>query len=164
MNIFSNFGIQPILLLAQIVNFLVLLYILKRFLYGPILKVLDERKKRVTQSLKDAEEIERSLQKTQEESDKKFNQATLEARKIIEEATKDANTLLSDARAKATEAAQEIMEKSSQSIEFQKEKMMKEVRVEVADLVAMSLQKVTGKVLNSQDQKDLIESSLKEMS
>jgi len=66
MEIFNQFGINPLLLLAQVVNFAVLLFILKRFLYKPILKVLEERKKRIEESLKNAEEIEKRLVETAE--------------------------------------------------------------------------------------------------
>ena len=70
MDILNQFGVQPILLAAQVVNFLILLFILKKFLYGPILKVLDSRKKTIEQSLKNAEEIERRLLETTEEKEK----------------------------------------------------------------------------------------------
>ena len=70
MDILNQFGISPVLLTAQVVNFLVLLFILKKLLYGPLLKVLAERRKKIEDSLKNAEEIELRLQETNEKIDK----------------------------------------------------------------------------------------------
>ncbi len=75
MDILNEFGIKPILLAAQVVNFLILLYILKRFLYKPILKVLNERKNKIADSLKNAEEIERKLVEISEEEQKRIAKA-----------------------------------------------------------------------------------------
>ena len=68
MEILKNFGIQPTLLLAQIVNFTIILFVLKKFFYKPITKVLEERKRRIEESLKNADEIEAKLQKTAEKT------------------------------------------------------------------------------------------------
>ncbi|MBI2593944.1 F0F1 ATP synthase subunit B, partial [Candidatus Daviesbacteria bacterium] len=68
--ILSDFGVQPVLLLAQIVNFLVLLWILNKLLYKPVLKVLEERKAKIEKGLKNAEEIEKRLAQTAEEEEK----------------------------------------------------------------------------------------------
>ena len=65
MEIIRNFGIQPVLLLAQIVNFLIILYLLQKFFYKPIVKLLEQRKKRIEESLKNADLIEEKLKKTQ---------------------------------------------------------------------------------------------------
>ena len=66
MDILSQFGVKPILLAAQVVNFLILLFILKKFLYGPILKVLSERRKKIEDSLKNVEEIEKRYNEMKE--------------------------------------------------------------------------------------------------
>ena len=60
MQIFESFGIQPTLLLAQIVNFLIILFLLQKFFYKPIFKMFEDRKKRIEESLKSADLIERS--------------------------------------------------------------------------------------------------------
>src|SRR4030067_222054 len=79
MEVLEDFGVEPILLLAQVVNFVILLYILKRFLYKPILKVLEERKKRIETSVKQSEDI----QKRFDEMSKKQTEI-LDTEKIVQ--------------------------------------------------------------------------------
>jgi F-type H+-transporting ATPase subunit b len=160
---FSDFGIQPILLLAQIVNFLILLFLLKKFLYGPIVKVLDQRRDTIADSLKNAEEIETKLAKTEEEYEKRIAKASAESRKIIDEATKSASEIIKDAHTKAAEDMSDIMQKGRDSIVMEQQKMQQQMRSELTELVVMTLEKVTGKVLNKKDQVDIIEKTVKGM-
>lgn len=159
--IITDFGVQPVLLAAQIVNFLILLFLLKKFLYGPILKVLETRKKTIADSLKNAEKIEKRLADTEEESDKRITTAAKEAQKIIDEATKNAQLVVAEAHQKAQVDIDEMMEKGKQSIQFEKEKMQQEMREEISDIVVTALEKVTGKVINKADQKKMIDQAVK---
>src|SRR3989344_5440199 len=68
MDILKSFGIQPTLLLAQIVNFLIILFLLSKFFYKPIIRMLEDRKKRIEQSLTNTDLIEEKLKNTQEKS------------------------------------------------------------------------------------------------
>lgn len=162
--IFADFGVQPLLLTAQIVNFLILLVLLKKFLYKPLLKVLEERKQKIADSLKNAEEIEKKLLKTEEDREKVLAKASNEAQKIVEEATKSAQQIIADAHTKAASDMEVIFKKGQEAVRQEKEKMQQEIREELADLVTISLEKVTGKILNKKDQKDLVEGAVKNIS
>lgn len=162
--IFEQFGIKPILLLAQIVNFLVLLLILKKFLYGPILKVLENRKQKIVESLKNAEEIEAKLLQTEEDREIVIRKAFEEAQKIVNEATKSANQIIAQAHAKASADLEEIVRRGQGTIKLERERMQQELRGELANLVVISLEKVTGKILDKEDQKDLIAKSVRNIS
>lgn len=164
MDFLKDFGVDPRLLAAQVVNFLLLLFILKKFLYGPLLKVLEERKQKIKHALKQAEEIEEKLQKTEEEREKALEKATLEAQKIINEATASANQIVADAHSKAARDIELMIAKGQESINSDREKMQQELREELADLVVASLEKVTGKVLNKKDYKELVERGIKGLS
>lgn len=157
----EQFGINPLLLAAQVVNFLLLLFILKKVLYGPILKMLDQRKETIAQGLKNAEQIEKTLLKTEEDREKTLEKASLEATKLLEEATKTANQIVEESRVKASEEIAELVKKGQESVAAEREKMQQEIRSEIADLVVVSLQKVTGKVLTKTDQKKIVEESVK---
>lgn len=161
MDILTNFGVKPILLIAQIVNFTILLLILKRFMYKPLLKVLEERKKKIADSLKNAEEIEARLQKIGEDRERELTKAAKEAQAILDEATKNAQELVAEAHQKASQEAEKVFAKSSEQLKLEREKLQAQMRVELAGLVVAGLQKVSGKVLTKADQKDLIEQSLK---
>lgn len=164
MEILSDFGVKPILLIAQIVNFVILLWILKRFLYKPLLKVLEERKIKIADSLKNAEEIEARLQKIGEDREKELTKAAKEAQEIIDEAAKNAQGLIAEAHSKAAAEADRVLVKSHEQLKLEKEKLQSEMRAELSGLVAAGLEKVTGKVLSKSDQKGLIDKSLESVS
>ena len=159
--ILNQFGIKYILLLAQVVNFLVLLWILKRFLYKPILKVLEERKQRIAESLKNAEEIEKRLAETEKESEKKLSVASIEAKKILEETNKSVAQIIEEAHFRANKDMEEIVKKGQESINAEREKMHQEMREELAQIVVTALEKVTGKVITIKDQKKMIDDTVK---
>src|SRR3989344_8122556 len=89
MEILENFGIQPTLLFSQIVNFTIILFLLKKFLYKPILKVLDDRHKKIEESLKNAALIEENLKKTEDQSKKIVADAQAQAQTLITNAKKE---------------------------------------------------------------------------
>ena len=161
--ILNEFGVKPLLLAAQVVNFFVLLWILKRFLYRPLLKVLEERKQKIAESLKNAEEIEKRLLQTEEQSEKKLAEAAVEAKKILEETNKTVVQIIEEAHVKASHDMEEIVNKGMQSINAEREKMHQEMREELAEIVVVALEKVTGKVITKEDQKKMIEDTVKRM-
>lgn len=117
MDILEKFGVDPILLVAQIVNFLIILFILKKFLYKPILELLNKRKITIKEGLKQAEEARLKLEKIIIEEKQILKNAQLQARKIIE-----------DARQESVDTAREIHEGSKK----QTEKMLNDARAQMA--------------------------------
>lgn len=142
---------------------MILLLILQRFLYKPVLKMLEDRKKTIADSLKNAEEIEKRLTAVTAEREEQLKKASREAESIIKEATASANQIIAEARNKASADIEDMVEKAHQGIALDKEKMRQEIRAELADLVVVGLQKVTGKVLSEKDQKEMVQKSVKEL-
>lgn len=150
MEIFEKLGIEPQLLIAQAVNFFLLLFVLYKFLYGPVLKMLNSRTEKVEKSLKDAEEIEKRLLKTEEETKKIIENAKNEAKGIIAEADKSGreakDAILADAEAKS----QEIIENTNDQVRKEKDIMMNEIKKDLGSIVSASLiaiaQKEAGKI------------------
>lgn len=101
--LFAAFGVNGKLIIAQMVNFGALLFLLSYFLYTPILKLLDERRDRIAKGIKDAEEAEAKLVSSHSEG-----------KEIVGKAAKAAEVLLSDARTRADEKGMEIV-KAAQS-------------------------------------------------
>jgi F-type H+-transporting ATPase subunit b len=160
----EQFGLNPILLLAQIVNFLILLFILKRILYKPLLKVLEERKERISLSLKQAQEIEERLKKTEEEREDKLQKASLKARQIIDEATKSGSLVLEEAHKKASKDIEDMVKKANDKIASDRDSMRQQLKAELSSLVILSLEKVLNKKLTKKDQEELTDLSVKEIS
>ena len=163
MEFLNEFGIQPVLLAAQIVNFLIMLYLLKRFLYKPILKVLEERKKAIAQSLQNADEIESRLNKLTEEEEKRLLKSAQEGAKIIKEAQDSAVQIIDEAKVKAEDLAQDIVRKAQAQLQVEKQQLQQEVMDNLGEFIVLGLKKVTGKVLTKKDQQDLIKRSVKEI-
>ncbi|MBU1032272.1 F0F1 ATP synthase subunit B [Patescibacteria group bacterium] len=164
MDILNQFGVQPILLAAQVVNFLILLFILKRFMYKPLLKVLEERKRKIADGLKNAEEIERKLIETNEKMDLMITKASSEAQKIRDESRKEAAVFIEETKSKGEKIAADIIKKGGESLKLEKEKMEVEIRSSLSELVMVALQKVTGKTLSKKDEKEMIEKEIKKLS
>lgn len=162
MEILNQFGVKPILLLAQIVNFIILLLVLKKFLYKPILRILEERKEKIAESLKNSEEIEKKLAQILESRDKKLEEAAKESKKIIDEAVVSANQIIAESHEKALEQTQKIIAKSEEQMALEREKLHQEIRSELADMVALGLEKTAGKVLTTKDKEELAKSALKD--
>lgn len=159
--ILSDFGVQPILLAAQIINFLVLLFILQKLLYKPILKVLEERKRRIEESLLNAEKIQKELEETEIRREKVINEAIDEGKKIIAEATASAGQIISEAHTKAKSDMDAMMEQGVQMIAGEKDKMTREVKSEVAGMIEMSLEKVLGKSLDPKSHQKLVDEAVR---
>lgn len=160
MDILNEFGVKPLLLAAQAVNFLILLFLLKKFLYKPMLKMLDERKAKIAKSLSDADEIESRLLKTTEEQEKRLKEADKEAKTIIEDATKSANQIIKDAQDKASTDIEKMMAKAQSSLDAQRDQLHQEIKGELADLVVLGIEKVVGKVLTEKDKQDIVKKSI----
>src|SRR3989344_3618659 len=102
MEILNNFGFEPTFFIAQIINFLILAFIFKKFLYKPILKALSDRAKKVAQGIKDAESAQKALESAEDKKNEIIKAATLEAENIIsvtkKESEKTREELLEKAR------------------------------------------------------------------
>lgn len=163
MDFLKDFGVQPVLLAAQVVNFLILLFILKKFLYGPILKVLETRKKTIEQSLKNAEEIEKRLIEIGELQEKEIMKAAKKGEEIIKDASEYGNEIMADAHVQV----QKIVDKATKQTQLQlvrdKQEFEQSLRENVVDLVTTLVQKITGKILTDKDRKRVIEESLKNL-
>lgn len=164
MNILDTFGVQPVLLGAQIINFLILLLLLNKFLYKPILKVLEQRRQKIAESLKNAEEIEANLAKSEEDRDKKLQKAGQEAKDIIEEARQSATEIINDAHTKAVDEMQLLIAKTKQELDAERQKMAQELRGEFANLVVTSLEKVAQKNLSATDKQKLAKEAISQIS
>lgn len=164
MDILNQFGVQPILLAAQVVNFIILLFILKRFLYKPILKVLDERKKKIEDSLKNAEEIERKLQETEEQADKILKKALDEAQRILDDSKTAAAQVIDEGHKAASQIINKANEEAVKIIQVERLKLQREIRENTSNLVSLIFEKVIGKKVNLKDQKELIEKEIENIS
>lgn len=163
MEIFDTFGVSWGKLIAQIILFLVVYWILSKYAFGPLLKVLDERRRRIEEGQHNAEKIKKQLA-----------EAELRYQEILRKANEDATRLLEESRAsseahtqkqiqQAIKDAEGIIAKAQESITQERSKMVSEVKKEMVDLVVHTTAKVVGKVISPEDQKRLSEETSRQL-
>src|SRR3989344_3938875 len=109
MEILENFGVNPILLAAQIVNFLIIFFVLKKFLYKPILELLKKRQIMIKEGISQAEESRIKLEKVIIEEKNILRQAQLAAKKVIEDAKQESIELARQASDNAKKQTEKIL-------------------------------------------------------
>jgi F-type H+-transporting ATPase subunit b len=140
----SKFGIEPSLLIAQIINFGIVLFVLWKYAYKPILKVLQERQAKVKKSLEDAKAVELKLQKAEKMKQEKILEARTEAEKILDDAAQESENLRQQ-RLKEVQSEINGMKVHAQAeIVAQKAQALNQAKAEMVDLVISA----TGKVIN----------------
>ena len=164
MEIFKNFGIQPVLLLAQIVNFTIILFLLSKFFYKPISKALENRKRKIEESLKNAQAIEEKLEKTQEETSIILEEAQKNAQAIITDAKAEAQRIASQASLDARRTIEEALGKAKVQIEAHREAIEKQLEKETLNLVVAVVKKVLDRHLRPTERQELTTKALGEIS
>jgi len=163
MEIAKQFGIQPILLLAQIVNFLIILFVLKKFFYKPIVKMLEDRKKKIAESLENAQTIEEKLAKTEEKTAKILDEARNQAQVIITDTKSEAERIYEQATLDARKAGEELLIRAKDQIEKEKQDMKHEIEQETMVLVAGVVEKVLSRNLTAKEKDQMTAKSLSEI-
>src|SRR3954463_612112 len=156
-NVGGQFGFNKAIFISQIVSFLIVAFLLKKFAYGPILKVLLERRERIEEGLKNADRIKAELAKTEAARLEILNKANTQANKLIEEARAAAAKVQESETQKAIQQAEQIITKAREAAEADRVRMVAELRKEIGSLVVKATSQVTGKILTMDDQKRLVE-------
>lgn len=147
----ETFGINVPSILAQIVSFTVVAWVLWRFAFKPVLATITERQQTIESGLKYAEEMKAKLAAAQQESAAIVKNSQLEAGRIIEEARKTAKEFLDKQMQEATVRANDTLAKAQQAIELEHKKMLADARTEIARLVVTTTERVLAKKLNDAD-------------
>ncbi len=160
MQALETLGINLPSLLWHTVNFLILLALLWRFLYKPVVRMLDERSDRIKESMQRAEAIKEQLARTHEETQAALESARKEAQAIADQASQIGEQIKAQARKDAQTEADKILVQARQQIEQERRQMMAELRLEMASLVVLAAGKVIGQQLDDRAQHQLVEEFL----
>ncbi len=163
MELLSKLGIDWRLLIAQLINFGILLAVLYKFLYKPVLKLLHERSTKIEDGLKNAEAVEVKLKEAAALYETKTREARAEAVKLFDAAKKEVDTLRGELVAKAQKESEQIIEAGRQRLAVEKERMMHEAEHELGDLVEQATQHVLGQVMTPEMDKKLIDEAIKKV-
>ena len=159
----QQLGIQWPKLIAQVVNFAIVLFILWKFAYKPVLNMLEQRRQKITDGMANADKIKSELAATETNRRIILDQANADANKCIEEARVAAAKVLEQETQKAIATANDIITKAHQASEAELARMKTELRREVGRLVVSTTAKVTGKILTADDQNRLAEETNKQL-
>lgn len=159
----EQFGFNTSLFISQVISFCIVAFLLHRFAYKPILKVLEERRHKIAEGLANAEKIKQELANAQAKAQEILNQAGAQGAKMIEEARAAAAKVQEVETQKAIAAANDIVAKARQASEAELAWMKAELRREVGRLVVTTTAKVTGKILTPDDQQRLTDETNRQL-
>jgi F-type H+-transporting ATPase subunit b len=161
--IVTTFGVDWPHLLAQVVSFCIVCFILYRFAYRPVLRMLEMRRQQIAQGLANAEQIKTELARTEAQRLEVMTQANAQANKIIEEARATASRLQEQEAQKAIAVAEQIVARAREATAQDYARMLAELKREVGRLVVQTSATVVGKILTPEDQRRLAEETAKEL-
>jgi F-type H+-transporting ATPase subunit b len=154
---------DPGLFIWTIATFLVLLFLLAKFAWKPLLQALESRQESIRKSLDDADQAKRELEQLQQQSEKIIQQARVTAESIVEKSRSDAEKVRDDLKLKAKEEAENILRNAQRQIEVQTRQALQDIRNEVADMAVLIASKVLERNVSREDNQRLIDDALKQM-
>jgi F-type H+-transporting ATPase subunit b len=155
--------VTPGLMIWTIVCFLITLFVLKRYAFGPIQKAIDERRDRIRASLDEADRAREEARRLLEEHRQLINRAQTDAEEILSEARRVADANERRMREELEEDRQRRLEETRKQIEAETRRALEQIRLEVVDLSLLAATKVTRKALDDADHKRLIEEAVGEL-
>lgn len=155
-------GLQLSTFVGQLVSFALLVLLVMRFGYKPIRHMLDERSRRIRESMDQAEATKSEYQRAQADYEQKLAEAREEARKIVVQAEQAAEKLKREAAREADQQARAIVQKARSDFESERQEIMDSLRGQFADVAILAAEKVIRQTLDRDQHLSLIEEALQE--
>lgn len=149
-------------LIAQLVNFSILVLLLALFAYKPIVKMLDERAAKIKDSLERAEQIKQESDEAQDAINEQIGEARREGQSIIASANQVGERMKEEAREAARGEAEIILERARAEIQSERDAAIQDLRSQFADLTILAAERVINKSLDKEAHRDLIQQTLEE--
>jgi F-type H+-transporting ATPase subunit b len=144
----ASLGIDWKLFLAQIVNFSILLFVLYKFAYRPVLKMLDDRTDKIEKGLADAEKSQKKLKEIETKEKEVLIEAKKQAKDIIKKAQEQAQANKEELVVVAREESDRIVQKAKKVAGEEKDKMVAEVKSEISELIVVAVEKIIDEKLD----------------
>ncbi len=158
----AGLGINLPTLLAQIVNVVILLVVLYFVAYKPVMRMLDERSRRIKDSMEQADAIREQAARTEEEVKRQLAAASKEGQERIDKSVKAGEEIREKARQSARQEAEALVARARDEIKRERDEAISELRKEVADLTIAAAEKVIDRSLDKKAHRDLIDKVLEE--
>jgi F-type H+-transporting ATPase subunit b len=160
--VLGTLGVTPPQLIGQFVNVAIVLVVLWRWVYRPLLKKMDERSQKISDGLRFADESTRALRDAEEERHRLVREAKAEAFHLIEQATTDADRVKSEKMTQAKAEIEKVILEAKQQIKAEREASFDALKSDIAELVMLATEKITGNV-DEKTHRTLITDALKEI-
>ncbi|KXK27572.1 MAG: ATP synthase subunit b, sodium ion specific [candidate division WS6 bacterium OLB20] len=161
--VFGKIGFDGRMFLFNVINFLVVLILLRKFFFNKLMEALDARQAKINEGLEDAERYRHEVTMAQQRSDEIISDARTEANTIVlkaqEEARTGAEVILSDAR----EQVEAERAKAEEQIELSRRKMIADLKKETADLAILATEKIIKEKLDSKRDREIIDEYLSQL-
>jgi F-type H+-transporting ATPase subunit b len=155
--------VTPGLMIWTIVCFLIALFVLKRYAFGPIQGAIDARRERIRESLEEADRAREEARQLLEEHRRLIAQAKAQAEDVLAEARKQSDAQRERVREETEADRQRRLEDTKRQIDAETQRALEQIRTEVAELAMIATSKVTGKVLDRDDHRKLIEDAISDL-
>jgi len=157
-------GINVPGVVAQLINFFILLVLLRLLLYGPVMRMLDERARRVRESMETAEASKEKAAETERQVQARLEEARADGQALVGQAQEIANRIQEEARQAARREGEALLARARREIELERDSAIAELRREFGDLTVSAAEKVIGQSLDRQAHQRLIDEVLAESS
>jgi F-type H+-transporting ATPase subunit b len=154
---------NPGLMIWTIVCFAIAFFVLRKYAFGPVQRVIDERRKRILEALEEAERSRAEARRLLEEHRALLGRARSDAEEILAEGRKVAESQRQRMKEETEVERQRRLEETSRQIEAETRRALQQIRAEVADLTLLATAKVTGKALDEADHRRLIDEAVSEL-
>ena len=156
----ESLGIQWQLLVVQLLNFTVILVLLGKFAYRPILNMLDERSAKIKEGLEQSEQAEKRAADIDVEAKKALEEARKEGQALIAQANEMGNRLREEAKDTAKKEAEALLERARAEIQLEKDQAIGQLRKEFADITIFAAGKVINEELDTDKHRKVIDEVL----
>ena len=162
-NVAQQFGVYWPNLIAQLILFAIVYFVLKRFAFKPIIAMLEERRRRIEEGQLNAEKIKKQLAEAQTKYEEILAKANADSQKLLEEVRASGDRLAEQKRQEAIAAAEQITLKAQEAIALERDKTMAEMKRELGRLVIDATSRVTGKILSPDDHQKINEEAARQI-
>jgi F-type H+-transporting ATPase subunit b len=163
MKLIEQFGVDPILIAAQIINFLVILYILKRFLYKPLFKVFKERQDLIKASIEKAEASTKALAQAQAKEKAVIKEAQTTATQILKDAKEQSVEMINNAEEATKKQTDKMITEAKEQIAQEAKKAEVQLDKHVAELSVILLKKSLENVFTEEEQSKIVKRAIEKL-
>jgi F-type H+-transporting ATPase subunit b len=159
----SLIDVVPGLMVWTIVTFFITFLVLRRFAFAPIQKLIDERRDRIREALDEADKARQEARELRELTQKEREEAKADRERILDDSRRQGQAQLEQSRAQAEEDLKRRLEENRREIEAENRRLAEQIRRDVVELTLLAAEKVTGKTLDADDQRRLIDETIEEV-